>query len=314
MTEDLNQLVDKAHWHPDDPQWLAERKAVWPDVEDRLLVLGKKGKEINVVKRYYLYGEMPDWLKLQDDYADENHLDIYTFLWLHPSWDMNVLGPLRDAYVNFEPARAMRFWPVFQPIALGVNTACAAGVAGWYLDEKETQMKDIVMHAEGHFEELFDLCIGRGCRKEFPHFLLKERPWDQIYNQITFGHLASIATWLMISRELNACNRDMLYQYDQPLEAWYYSVNIFPNYFRRYENDKSAIATALWRIFHFDLKQEGDTIRSRCLVKWRKLLKERPFESPEFNEVLDIVLSDELRIYNPWKQNVQVANFKKKWT
>jgi hypothetical protein len=312
MTEDLNQLVDKDHWHPNDTQWLAERKVAWPDVEDRLLVLGKKRKEINVVKRYYLYGEMPDWLKLQDDNADENHVDLYTFLWLHPSWDMNVLEPLRDAYVNYEPARAMRFWPVFQPIALGVNTACAAGSHRLSLDGKS-----IVMHAEGHFNELFDLCIGRGCRKEFLHFLLKERPWDQVYNQITFGHLISLAEWLMIGRELNACNRDMLFQYEQPIEAWYYAVNALPNYFldKKVESaKKSAIATALWRIFHFDLEQEGDTIRSRCLVKWRKLLKERSFESPEFNEVLDIVLNDELRIYNPWKGNVQVANFKKKWS
>ena len=59
----------------------------------------RKKKAINVIKKDYLKGELPDWHYLWGDGDDGDHfLDPVVFIWLHPSSDYEVLLPLVRAY------------------------------------------------------------------------------------------------------------------------------------------------------------------------------------------------------------------------
>jgi hypothetical protein len=95
-------IIDTSYWKLEDKAWVAERKANWDVIEKYYSGgLEKSKKGMNIIKRYYLKGEMPDFEALRS-WSDETlrHLDLYSFLWLHPSKDQRVLTELRNQYVN----------------------------------------------------------------------------------------------------------------------------------------------------------------------------------------------------------------------
>ena len=90
--------IDRSAWLLSDPAWVKARQAQWPLIEPVLSQhFGKKPAFLKIVQRFFLSGEMPDWSKHVPD--RQSHLDLYTFLWLHPSHDAAVLAELREQYV-----------------------------------------------------------------------------------------------------------------------------------------------------------------------------------------------------------------------
>ena len=90
---------DTSYWKIRDKTWMDGRKAVWPQIEG-MLCSSKSGKGKTAIKKYFLKGELPDWNKFRAYDNSERHLDLFMMLWLHPSWDKQLLLKLRDDYIN----------------------------------------------------------------------------------------------------------------------------------------------------------------------------------------------------------------------
>ena len=85
---------DKSDWHVDDPQWMAERKALWRDVEKRWLHVGTAcccRKEMPVLRKYFLTGEI-DW----DEFALTQSRS-FTLMLLHPRQEYETLHNIWSA-------------------------------------------------------------------------------------------------------------------------------------------------------------------------------------------------------------------------
>ena len=85
---------DKSDWHVDDPQWMAERKALWREVEKRWLHAGTAcccRKEMPILRRYFLTGEI-DW----DEFALTQSRS-FTLMLLHPRQEYETLHNIWSA-------------------------------------------------------------------------------------------------------------------------------------------------------------------------------------------------------------------------
>jgi hypothetical protein len=95
MTEIIDPLqLDLSDWQLDSKEFQSKRKEQWPLIEGVLDNYFQKNKKaINVIKKYYLKGELPDWAAWNKtvNFSDisARSLDLATFLWLHPSSDFN---------------------------------------------------------------------------------------------------------------------------------------------------------------------------------------------------------------------------------
>ncbi|MFL0806634.1 MAG: hypothetical protein K6L60_05035 [Oceanobacter sp.] len=89
---------DNSSWKLDDKQWVAKRRAEWPEYE-KVLAWKYSKRSIAVCKRYYMKGVLPD----KNGWYDVNlskSLTIFHILWLHPSRDYHTLLMARNAYLN----------------------------------------------------------------------------------------------------------------------------------------------------------------------------------------------------------------------
>jgi len=293
---------DTSFWKIKDKEWMAERKQQWETIE--LMLEHKKPKKgRTVIKNYFLKGKLPDWDKLRHWDSYERHLDVFLFLWLHPSSDKEVLFKLFDDYIHSVVIR-------FDDIAAGY---------GMLLREF------IIMASQDYSDDLDELkyCILTDSKVEVLFEVMMKPALNQLKLELSFLYLDhsspeikvldySVASprsiyemgrWLCI-QELKDFNNEFLFQFDDALEWWYQSFPVDPHFFENEAQSEAArnnTIKALYRIHHFDTEKEGDTCRTRFVHKIRKILDERDF-IPEFKQMWEDVKSGKIEVKDPWKR------------
>lgn len=299
MTEYHFPEIDTSYWRLDDKEWKSNRKNEWARIEPMLVTL-KTSKGRTAIKQYFLTGKMPDWDKFRQWDNYDRHVDIFIFLWLHPSWDEALLRSLRDAYLACDlvmPDDIKSGFRIF--LRWGIVMACQD-----YTGEPEEEMKHALL-TDGHNELLFKVLMGDLDRKEF---LLEPAntypPYSEIF-KLPQGQLESVnemGRWLCIDKML-PINMDMLLQYDQPLEWWYEGCTKDENYFVSHAQEEAAreiFYKALYRIHHFDTDKEGDSGRTRFVHKIRKIFDTREFIGV-FSQMWGDVKAGKVEVDNPWE-------------
>lgn len=292
--------IDTSYWKIKDPQWMAQRKAEWPRIE-AMLKGPKSGKGKTAIKQYFITGKMPDWDKFRDWNSTERHLDLFMFIWLHPSWDEVVLKPLRDGYITSKVI-------TLDDIQVGLGGFLGWGIVSASQDYSKASEEELsqCLHTDGHNEVLFNVLMGDlDCTRyelEFKNNYLGSEAVVLNLPQGSLSQVCTMAAWLCVTT-MHPINTDMLFQYDKPLEWWYRSCEKDEGFFNRNLNKKSQpyYEKALWRIHHFDTEKEGDTCRTRFVHKIRRILDERPFIK-EFETMWQRVKSGDIQVEDPWKR------------
>ena len=283
--------IDTSYWNTKDKAWKAERNAMWPKI-DLMLSIHKPRKAINIIKAYYLRGKMPNWKALEEWIDERRHVDLFIFLWLHPSWDEAVLKELRDAYINSKLI-------IRNDIASGFSLFLASQSI-LLAQEREAIEQFECPYIEGHGELMFRIMFGDPIETLYE---IKDTRKAKLYGRVFKLHepeltfISTMTRWLIIKKML-PINYDYLYQYDQPLEWWYQCCALREDQFDKAE--KSSFRRALYRIHHFDIEKEGDTNRSRFVHKLRQMLDEREFVA-EFKRTWELVKADKIVVDDPWK-------------
>ncbi|MBK8973483.1 MAG: hypothetical protein IPM37_19840 [Hahellaceae bacterium] len=288
--------IDTSFWKLDDAEWVQAREAYWPTLEVMLKAYKPKKKNISPIKDYYLRGKMPNWNGYKDWEDSSRHLDLFMFLWLHPSWDEGVLTELRDRYITSDLI-------VFEDVQKGF---------GEFLDSQidiaaapYRHMSQVIFpYIQGKGELLFKVMMGN---PEITQYEIQGHPtigkkgmFELPKEDLTV--LCTMGSWLCIANMLPIHN-DFLFQYDQPLEWWYQSVHAVDVFAQneRHQKIKPQIEKALWRIHHFDTEKEGDTCRTRFVTKMRKILDERPFIK-DIKTMWEKVKAGEVQVEDPWER------------
>lgn len=289
--------IDTSYWLLDNKEWVANREAEWPKIEFMLKNYKPLKKNMNPIKDYFLKGKMPNWNAYKDWDDSSRHLDLFVFLWLHPSSGYDVLTNLCSEYLASDLI-------VYEDVKSGFNAfldsqiimACShyqpyetIDDVSWPFLSGKGELLFSVMMGEDYDAE-FELPGNSSCKKEITFSL----PKDTLSTICNMGH------WLDIERML-PINNDMLLQYDQPLEWWYESVKDvdYFNLKKRYRRQIPSFERALYQIFHFDTEKEGDTCRTRFVYKIRKILDEREF-IPEFKQMWEDVKAGKIEVKDPW--------------
>lgn len=294
MTDPLEH-IDVSYWKTKDKQWMAERQEKWPEIEF-MLSSYKNRRGLNIIKAFYLRGKMPNWDALKDWGEYLRHLDLFVFLWLHPSWEAAVLKELRDLYISSELIVKDDLERGFGEF-LGSQITIAAMPAA--------SMDEISFpYIEGHGELLFSVMLGDPIQTEYKLKALSLLGKTQVYSlgPLNLAEINVMSAWLCL-KKLLPIHKDFLYQYRQPLEWWYESSKEINFFDLDRENRKQIprFQKDLYRIHHFDVNKEGDTCRSRFVMHIRKILDERPFFS-EFEEMWRQVKSGEIHIENAFER------------
>ena len=284
-TEYLFPDIDTSYWRVNDKQWIADRKAQWANIEPKLGSIKTK-RGISIIKQYFLRGKMPDWEKLK--YWDESyrHIDLFMFLWMHPTWDIKVLTELRNQYL-FEDVATLE--DINRGIALFLDQAIVGARRNYSNDPERERLMGL--HTDMHNELLFQVLFDDLKQQEYEvhrydDLFEKDRTYSVKVPQSSIEHVALMGAWLSIN-ELKPANLDFLYQYDQPLGWWINGIPKDEDYFRtapQAQGLRDSIRKALYRIAHFDTQKEGDTCRTRFVYKMRKILDERDF-IPDFKQM-----------------------------
>ena len=284
--------IDTSYWLVNDKSWVAERKKNWEVIEKYYSDgLEKSKKGMNIIKRYYLKGEMPDFLALKS-WNDETtrHLDLYSFLWLHPSRDRSVLINLRDQYVESPLV-------VTYDINIGLNISSHAGQM---LPVREEKYVDLTrdFNSGGLNLFMFQIIVGDLSKDYFPENRDTIHKVDKFRKG--FDRFVIFGEWLC-AKKLSVLSEDCLYQYDDYLQYWLKCCDkdtyFFGSSFKYYKN---ALVMALYRINRFDVEKEGDTARGRFVRKVRRLLDEHEFH-PIFKELWAEVKSDTNDVKGLWR-------------
>jgi len=280
-------IVDTSYWRLDDKKFQDERKKKWPAIEKVLSHWSKSKKAIYIIKKYYLKGETPVWRKVATESEPGNtFLDIATFLWLHPSSDPAVLIPLRDAYFQgfgrkpYDVTAGMSF--IFR---LGVINAALNG---------EDWPSESSMILDGKEKLLFDLIFGTVKDGVF-EFGGSNNHYEYFWRGESCIHY--IADWLIL-KTLNDCGKTMILQFDEPLYIMFDSINRAR--FSDAELRREFYATWLYRIAFFDTEKEGDSPRTTCVIKVRKIL-DSGSNTTELTELWRQVKNGEITVKKPWK-------------
>jgi hypothetical protein len=291
--------IDKSYWLLHEQEWVANRKEQWTRIES-MLSSSKSGKGKTAVKQYYLAGKMPDWEKFRSWNNGERHVDIFMFLWLHPSWDDDVLVPLRDAYMTCDLIIPDDIKTGFTEFIQSSTVMPTVDWAGSSLEEMQS-----LLITDGHNEQLFRLLMGDLNKKEY-HLKFPDMypPYSEVFKlpQSELFAINEMGRWLCID-EMLPINEDMLLQYDQPLEWWYESCTKDESYFAQraqQEEERKIFRKTLFRIHHFDTQKEGDTCRTRFAHKIRKILDERAFIQ-EFKQMWLDVKAGNIEVKNAWE-------------
>jgi len=285
---------DTSHWLLNDKAWLAQRKEDWARIETYFKGPAHKAKKAKtIIKRYFLKGDLPDFKALKDWQSDERHLDIFCFLWLHPSWDKELLVKLRDDYASYPDV-------LKEDVSEGV--ACFKGfstiMASQNYDDQGIGDSE-VLQTDCHNQLFFDILISD---IKFIKFLESGRDdWAISFSNKDFGFINDITRWLK-SETLNYVNQDCLYQYEHYLECWAENnKNNNPFFEKKWNRKKGVVSNALVRIVDFDTEKEGDSPRTRSVLKLREIMESYDFH-PEVTEMWAAAKAGTLETKgDPWK-------------
>lgn len=277
--------IDQSYWLVKDKDWMAEREAQWPRVEFMLSSYQLKKKAIKPIQDYFLRGKMPPWNTFLDWPDHDGHLNVFLFLWLHPSWDKCTLQELFRQYMSAEsilPRDIVRGYRQF----MGSQTVYTTG-------NYRNMEKLAAPYLEGHTELLYEILYGdMAFVEESIKRLLKHShqysgsDWDVSVNE-GFGQISFMADWLSLKEIRLPIQADFLLQYTMPLEHWYMSCSKDETFFKEGSRGYmflEVVTETLVHIHQFDIDEEGDTPRTRFVQKIRKILDEREFIS-EFKQM-----------------------------
>ncbi len=280
--------IDTSYWQVSDKSWLEQRKQSWLSIEPMFQGGAHKSKKaLTIIKRYYLKGIMPDFEKLKDWKSDERHLDLFCFLWLHPSWNKGVLTELRDAYASYEFTQN-------EDVENGVNILFGyAAIRASGLSDNSN-----VLQTYGYNELLFDVIMGDITQEHIPEGGRKFRKY--IKRKLDVSDINEMSRWLC-NESPNSINQDCLYKYDSYLEYWYQGCPKSVDYYKNTRNLRQLPYTknGLFRIAQFDIETEGDTCRTSFVLKMRKMLNEREF-IPAIKNMWQEAKAGTIETNNPW--------------
>ncbi len=287
--------IDTQYWQLGDPAWVKQRKSEWLSIEPMLLgTMNKSKKAITIIKRYFLKGIMPDFEKLKKWQNYERHLDLFSFLWLHPSWDEQVLTELRHAYVHYRLV-------LQEDVEIGMFTFIEHASTWSSQDyEPERDVSDIA-HTGGYNELLFKVLMGDLSIPYIPEYREKTRwRWQIARREEGIQDLLFKTKWLC-NKHRHELAEDYLFQYELPMQLWYESSSKQEDFFTRKKFARKVpyLDKALYRIHHFDEKKEGDTARSRFVKLARRYFDERDFPA-EFKQRWLDVKAGEIVVEDAW--------------
>lgn len=289
-------IIDTSYWKKGDKNWEKVRKEKWPLIEGVLSTYWDKNKKsVNVVKRYYFSGELPDWKKINEDWdhKDERdrHLDVTTILWLHPSVECDVLRPLCDAYFK---GYGRDYKDVLAGMAFLMDWGvCVASRNGGGI----TDWTPPFVCFEGKEKLLFDLIYGNVSGL---YFEFGEDKKDYPIHGPDLRSLNFSGDWLC-HKKLNDHGKHMLMQYDLPLELMFRKINSEPDRIsREFSRRRFVFEKSLFRIHHFNAEKEGDSPRATFVTKIRKILDEGD-HVPELKQLWEQVKRGEVTVDKPWK-------------
>lgn len=285
--------IDKSYWKENDNSWIEKRKRSWEVIEKYYCGGREKTKKgMNIIKRYYLKGEVPDF-ELLRSWTDETtrHLDLYSFLWLHPSKDKILLTELRNQYVNS---------------ALVLESDVRSGLSllfdsGSMVPTYESTSIDIerAFDSGGYNLLMFSIILGDVSKEYFPEN--SDANWKIEKFNRGYQNIIEYGKWLCV-KQPSLLSEDCLYQYDEYLQYWIKGCSLDSTYFQRlfHEKTKPYFVKALHRINRFEVEKEGDTARGRFAHKIRKLLDEHEFH-PTLKELWAEVKSDTNDVKGLWR-------------
>lgn len=263
--------IDTQYWQLDNKDWVKARKQEWLTIEPMLLGTANKSKKaVTIIKRYFLKGVMPDFRQLRSWDNYERHLDLFTFLWLHPSWDEATLTSLRHTYVH---STLISKDDVSAGFSLLFRSSDSISHIDWQGGDEDPSF---IVSSGGYNELLFKIIMGDLTIEHWPEYRKSRRPKTKPVTDIL--SLLCISNCLC-DKYKTTISSDYLYQYEQPLEWWYLSSLKDLGFYReeRLDVNLKYLSLALYRIYHFDL-EEGDTPRTRFAIKIQKILNERKFD------------------------------------
>lgn len=286
---------DTSHWLLKDKEWVVQRKQDWLRIESYFQGPAHKAKKAKtIIKRYFLKGDLPDFKALKDWQSDERHLDIFCFLWLHPSWDKELLIKLRNDYASHLDV-------LKDDVVEGVSKIFMYGtiMASQNYGNEKVGDSD-VLQTDGHNRLLFEILIAD---EKFNEFLSNGRDdWDILFNQKEFSSIITMTNWLK-HEKLNNVNQDCLYQYENYLVYWANECSINTRYFEKkmWPREKPYIQNALVRLVDFDTDKEGDSPRTRSVLKLREIMENYDFH-PDVTEMWAKAKAGTLETKgDPWK-------------
>ena len=298
---ELSADFDTSYWRTDDKAWMAERRSTWAGIEPTVLTVVEAKKFLAPIKAYYLRGQIPDWDKGQAKYDPKPHLNLFLFLWLHPSRDESVLNQLRQIYVG-----SSTVW--HRDVSRGYFSFLASQRYGQTLDYASEPKYEHYPRLQGYGELFFRVLFVNPQEREwmlenYQETRITGSPGKIRYREFAIPRLEltemlSMNRWLKLEK-LAPSSEEFLYQYDDALNYWYQDVRGV-NYFDQGTNRKGKIYwyKTLYPFHHFDTDREGDTVRSRFVFKIRKLLDDGIFD--EHDEMWDDVKNDRIEIEDPW--------------
>ncbi len=332
---------DTSHWKTTDKAWMAERRLQWLEIEPLLYLLDKNKKARGIIKQYFLKGTLPEWEKLHDwnQSSTSRHLDLLLFLYLHPSRDDAVLRPLRELFMDNPHALPADRLMGFTELCWGMGFVLPAlgGTHMFRQSELEKQIPQsvaqlaqapepyadcrlIVAHTHDSNERLFNLMWPEDATQhqvrlpvtrntyfsKAPRYPVDFEEFPLLRRPLELDQLWTMSQWLASPKALAPGARDMLFQYERPLEVWYH--------FCAHEEVSNNAATrellliAVYRIFHFDQQGEGeDSPRTRFVARIKAMFEQREF-SPSFQALLAVVRNSEAVVEDPWSDEAKVVS------
>ena len=328
---------DTSHWKTTDKAWMAERKQQWLEIEKLLYVLDKNKKARSIIKQYFLKGQLPDWKKLHDwsQGSTTRHLDLLLFLYLHPSRDDAVLRPLRDQFMDNPHARwddrLIGFNTLWQ---IGLSEPASGSLRMFRIADLEKELPQVAaslppapepyadcrrieVHTDGQNERLFNLMwpditqqtvrlpVTRDtyCYRAL-RYTLDYEDFPLMEHRFTLETLWIMSQWLVWPTPLNRGSSDMIFQYEQPMNLWYH--HCAQEDVPEKPAQREFVMLAVYRIFHFDVDQEGpDSPRTRFVRRARALLTERSF-SDSFRALIALARSGDVVVSEPWNNDAKV--------
>lgn len=279
---------------------MTERHRKWTALEYPLAYdLGKSKWALDIIKRYYLKGVMPDFEELRNVKFRNGHLDLLCFIWFHPSRDELLLQQLRDQYVHSPLITEQDVGPCIEAfINSGILLSSNCFEEGGDSSYSDSVRKRMIT---GENELLFDVLLGDINYPKIPE--QQSSSWsinkfDLIYSPLMW------AAWFLRADKLYPANDDVLSQYDEYLDYWYHSIrreDIIEEQRSELKELKEYYEQYLYAIYYFDVEREGDTSRSRMVRKFRKLFDDRDF-LPEFEQIWADVKAGKIEKKDLWDE------------